>query len=46
MTCVNQTRPHYVNQIGNTQSKALVEGHGRGMAGERRGNSIGTTWYV
>jgi hypothetical protein len=31
MACVNQTRPHYVNQMGNTQSKALVERHGNGM---------------
>jgi hypothetical protein len=37
MACVNQTRPHCTNQMGNTQSKALVERHGRGMAGERHG---------
>jgi hypothetical protein len=37
MACVNQTRPHCVNQIGKTQSKALVERHGRGTAGERHG---------
>jgi hypothetical protein len=32
MLCVNQTRPHCVNQMGNTQSKALAERHGRGTA--------------
>jgi hypothetical protein len=37
MACVNQTRPHCVNQMGNIQSKALVERHGRGTAGERHG---------
>jgi hypothetical protein len=35
MSCVNQTRPHYVNQMGNTQSNDLAERHGRGTAGER-----------
>jgi hypothetical protein len=35
LTCVNQTRPHCVNQIGKTQSKPLAERHGRG-----------TAWYV
>jgi hypothetical protein len=35
MVCVNQTRPHCVNQIGNTQSKPLEERHGRGKAWER-----------
>jgi hypothetical protein len=35
MVCVNQTWPHCVNQMGKTQSKALVERHGRG-----------TAWYV
>jgi hypothetical protein len=35
MVCVNQTRPHCVNQIGETESKALAERHGRG-----------TAWYV
>jgi hypothetical protein len=28
MACVNQTRPHSVNQMGRTQSKALAERHG------------------
>jgi hypothetical protein len=28
MACVNQTRPHCVNQIGKTQSKPLAERHG------------------
>jgi hypothetical protein len=35
MTCVNQTRPQCVNQMGNTQSKPLPERHGKG-----------TAWYV
>jgi hypothetical protein len=35
MVCVNQTRPHCVNQMGMTQSKPLAEGHGRRTAGER-----------
>jgi hypothetical protein len=35
MVCVNQTRPHYINQMGKTQSKPLAERHGRG-----------TAWYV
>jgi hypothetical protein len=35
MVCVNQTRPHCVNQTGKTQSKPLAERHG-----------MGTTWYV
>jgi hypothetical protein len=33
MACVNQTRPHCVNQMGKTQSKPFV-------AGERQGNSM------
>jgi hypothetical protein len=37
LPCVNQTRPHCVNQMGKTQSKALAERHGRGMAWERHG---------
>jgi hypothetical protein len=35
MACVNQTRLHYVNQMGKTQSKSLAEQHRRG-----------TAWYV
>jgi hypothetical protein len=35
MVCVNQTRPHCVNQMGKTQSRPLAERHGRGKA-----------WYV
>jgi hypothetical protein len=31
MVCVNQTRPHCLNQIGKTQSKALAERQGNGM---------------
>jgi hypothetical protein len=46
VVCVNQTRPHCVNQMGNTQSEALVERHGRGTAGEWQGNGMGTAWYV
>jgi hypothetical protein len=30
MACVNQTRPHYVNQMGKTHSKTLAERHGHG----------------
>jgi hypothetical protein len=37
MACVNRTRPHYVNQTGKTQSKALAERHGMGTAWERHG---------
>jgi hypothetical protein len=37
MACVNQTRPRCVNQMGKTQSKPLVERHGRGTAWERHG---------
>jgi hypothetical protein len=37
MVCVNQTRPHCVNQMGKTQFKPLVERHGRGTAWERHG---------
>jgi hypothetical protein len=35
MVCVNQTRPHCVNQMGKTQSKPIMARHGRG-----------TAWYV
>jgi hypothetical protein len=54
MVCVNQTRPHCVNQMGKTQSKPLAERHGRGTAWERhgmcepaltrQGNGSGTAW--
>jgi hypothetical protein len=37
MECVNQTRPHCVNETGKTQTKPLAARHGRGM---------GTAWYV
>jgi hypothetical protein len=37
MAFVNQTRPHYVNQMGKTQSKPSAERHG---------NVMGTSWYV
>jgi hypothetical protein len=35
MASVNQTRPHCVNQIGKTRSKALAARHGRGTAWAR-----------
>jgi hypothetical protein len=35
--CVNQTRPHCVNQMGNTQSKPLAERHGRETAWDWHG---------
>jgi hypothetical protein len=44
LACVNQTRPHYVNQMGNTQSNDLAERHDRGTAGEQQGNGMGTAW--
>jgi hypothetical protein len=44
MACVNQTRPHNVNQMGKTQSKALAERHGKGTAGEQHGNGRGAAW--
>jgi hypothetical protein len=44
MACVNQTRSHYVNQMGKTQSKALAERHGRGTAGKRYRNGMETAW--
>jgi hypothetical protein len=37
MACVNRTRPHFVNQMGKTQSKTLAERNGRGTAWERHG---------
>jgi hypothetical protein len=46
MVCVNQTRPHCVNQMGKTKSKHLAERHSRGTAGEQEGNGMGTAWYV
>ena len=35
MTSVNQTRPHFVNQMGKTHSKPLVARHGRETAWAR-----------
>jgi hypothetical protein len=35
MASVNQTRPHCVNQMGNTHSKPLAARHGRGTAWAR-----------
>jgi hypothetical protein len=40
VACVNQTRPHCVNQMGKTQSKLLAARHGRGTAWERHGNGM------
>jgi hypothetical protein len=40
MACVNQTRPHCVNQMGKTQSKPLAAGHGRGTAWAQDGNRM------
>jgi hypothetical protein len=40
MACVNQTQPHYVNQMGKTQSNDLAERHGKGTAGERHWNGM------
>jgi len=37
---VNQTRPHCVNQMGNTHSKPLEARHGRGTAWARHGNGM------
>jgi hypothetical protein len=37
MACVNQTRPHCVNQMGKTQSKPLAARTGMGTAWERHG---------
>jgi hypothetical protein len=44
MAYVNQTRPHYVNQMGKTQSHDLAERHGRETAGVQQGNGMGTAW--
>jgi hypothetical protein len=46
MACVKQTRPHYVNEMGKTQSNDLAERHGRGTAWEWHGNSMGMARYV
>jgi hypothetical protein len=40
MVCVNQTRPHCVNQMGKTPSESLAERHGRGTAWEQQGNGM------
>jgi hypothetical protein len=48
MACVNQTRPHCVNQMGNTQSKALVERHGMCESALREYTITGNTtmcWF-
>jgi hypothetical protein len=40
MACVNQTRPHCVNQMGKTQYKLLASRHGRGTARAQHGNGV------
>jgi hypothetical protein len=40
MACVNQTRPHCVNQMGNTQSITSAERHGRGTAWQGNGVAV------
>jgi hypothetical protein len=40
MACVNQTRPHCVNQMGKTQSKLSAARHDRGTAWARHGNGM------
>jgi hypothetical protein len=35
MVCVNQTRPHCLNEMGKTQSKPLATRHGRKTAWAR-----------
>jgi hypothetical protein len=42
MARVNQTQPHSVNQMGNTQSNRQRHG----MAGELHGRGKGTAWYM
>jgi len=40
MACVNQTRPHCVNQMGKTHSKLLAARHGWGTAWARHGHGM------
>jgi hypothetical protein len=40
MACVNQTRPHCLNQMGKTQSKFLAAWHGRGTAWAQHRNGM------
>jgi hypothetical protein len=40
MTCVYQTRPHCVNQMGKTQPRPLAAWHGRRTAWARHGNGM------
>jgi hypothetical protein len=40
MASVNQTRPHCVNKMGKTHSKALAARHGRGKAWARHGHGM------
>jgi hypothetical protein len=40
MACVNQIRPHRVNEMGKTLSKLLAARHGKGTAWERHGMCV------
>jgi len=40
MASVNQTRPHYVNQMGKTHSKPLEARHERRTAWPRHGHGM------
>ena len=40
MASVNQTRPHFVNQMGKTNSKHLAARHGRGTVWDRHGHGM------
>ena len=40
MVCVNQTRPHCINQMGKTHSKPLASRRGRGTAWAWHGNGM------
>jgi hypothetical protein len=40
MECVNQTRPHCVNQIGKTQSKHFLARHGWETPWAQQGNGM------
>jgi hypothetical protein len=44
MTSVNQTRPHWVNQMGKAHSKTLAARHGRGTAWARHAMCESALW--
>jgi hypothetical protein len=46
MACVNQTRPHCLNQMRKTLSSTAWQGKGMGAVWERYGRGMGTAWYV